>query len=264
MKLNFATRQLIRSCSNGYLATEFDPKNFVKEKTKIKDIFPYSSFILTAFDYDLSPIIMVSDLSEHTKNLGYNNLASIMLYEEQKMYKFFPKFNLNDKKEFFYEDPMSRPRVTLIGKLRKTKSKVHKDRFLSRHLASNLYAGFEDMNFFVMDILAAHLVGGFAQVKWFSNNDLKCKDFENFEKYENQIIEHMNNCHSESLKEYVRAFIPEYFENDSNWKLIGIDPDGFDLRMGSKILRYSFDKQINDPKKLKETFVNLYKLANSN
>ena len=88
-----------------------------------------------------------------------------MLCEEQKLYQYFPKFKNNP---FNYEDPMSRPRVTLIGKLQMTKRFNVKDRFLLRHPTSKLYSGFSDMNFYRLDIVGAHLVGGFASVKWFT------------------------------------------------------------------------------------------------
>ena len=56
----------------------------------MKSSFPYSTFTMTAFDYDLSPILLMSDLSEHTTNLINDNNASLMLTEEKKkLYKFF-------------------------------------------------------------------------------------------------------------------------------------------------------------------------------
>ena len=72
---------------------------------------------------------------------------------------------------------MSRPRITLIGKLKKTKDLNHRKRFISRHPASNLYANFKDMNFYKMDVKSAHLIGGFAQVKWFTSEDIFVKTF---------------------------------------------------------------------------------------
>ena len=173
MKINFKARQLVRSAHRGYLSTEFDSKNFKNIRTQMNTPFSYSTFTLAAFDYDLSPILLLSDLSEHTKNLQEKNSASLMLCEEKKLYKFFPKF---DNKVSSYEDPMSRPRVTLIGKLKKTKDPNHKKRFISRHPASNLYANFADMNFYKMDIKSAHLIGGFAQVKWFTSEEFLCKN----------------------------------------------------------------------------------------
>ena len=69
-----------------------------------------------------------------------------MLCEEQKAVSLFPSIQ-KKKNPFNYEDPMSRPRVTLIGKLKITKNLNHKTRFLNRHPTSNLYANFSDMNF---------------------------------------------------------------------------------------------------------------------
>ena len=69
MKINFKARQLVRSAIRGYLSTEFDSKNFKNIKTQMNTPFSYSTFTLTAFDYDLSPILLLSDLSEHTKNV---------------------------------------------------------------------------------------------------------------------------------------------------------------------------------------------------
>ena len=43
-----------------------------------------------------------------------------MLCEERKLYNYFPKFKTDNSS---YEDPMSRPRVTLIGKIKKLKQK---------------------------------------------------------------------------------------------------------------------------------------------
>ena len=84
-------------------------------------------------------------------------------------------------KNIAYEDPMSRPRVTLIGKIKKTNNTNLKKRFLARHPASKLYANFADMNIYKMEIKSAHLIGGFAQVKWFKKDDIICQNFKNFE-----------------------------------------------------------------------------------
>ena len=261
MNSNLITRQLIRSSSRGYLSSNFNPKNFKKISTNMKSSFPYSTFTMTAFDYDLSPILLMSDLSEHTTNLINDNNASLMLTEEKKLYKFFPKFVM---KNIAYEDPMSRPRVTLIGKIKKTNNSNLKKRFLTRHPASKLYANFADMNIYKMEIKSAHLIGGFAQVKWFKKDDIICQNFKNFEQNEDSIVSHMNNEHQESVNLYINKFLSEQLssnERKGNWKIVGVDPDGFDLRKNKILLRFPFEKQINDVKKLRGIFVGLHKKA---
>ncbi|PPR43339.1 MAG: hypothetical protein CFH30_00233 [Alphaproteobacteria bacterium MarineAlpha8_Bin1] len=263
MNINFAARQLVRSCSKGFLSTDFDPGNFSSKKTSIKNVFPYSTFTLTAFDYDLSPILLLSDLSEHTQNLKFKKLCSLMICEEQKMYEFFPKFLYNKKLSYEYEDPMSRPRITLIGELSVTNNKRHLERFLARHPTSTFYSSFSDMNFYIMKIKSAHLVGGFAQVKWFDANEIICKNFSNFFSHEKSIIKHMNECHIESVNSYATNLIPNMKGSKNGWKLIGIDPDGFDLRKKDRIARFCFKEKVNNAKKLRGIFVHLHKLASS-
>ena len=67
---NHSVRQLIRSCTKGYLSTQLDKekskKNIIKSSTLP---IPYATFVSIASDYDASPILILSDLSEHTKNL---------------------------------------------------------------------------------------------------------------------------------------------------------------------------------------------------
>jgi len=259
MKINFKARQLVRSALKGYLSTEFDSRNFKNIRTQMNKPFSYSTFTLAAFDYDLSPILLLSDLSEHTKNIQEKNSASLMLCEERKLYKFFPKF---DNKISSYEDPMSRPRVTLIGKLKKTKDPNHKKRFILRHPASNLYANFKDMNFYKMDIKSAHLIGGFAQVKWFTSEDILCKNILNFKESEEDIINHMNSSHKTSIKLYINNLMQSEIsstQRKGDWNITGIDPDGFDMRKKQITARYFFDREVSNAKKLRGVFVNLHK-----
>ena len=139
-KIDFATRQLMRSSSRGYLATNMSENLKKKTSLEIEHIIPYVTFVMTAFDYDGGPLVLLSDLSEHTKNIGDNNIVSILFYEEQKNTSDFPVFKnknfikINDN----YEDPMSRPRLTVLGKLKKSFQIEHKKRFLKRHPASKL------------------------------------------------------------------------------------------------------------------------------
>jgi len=259
MKINFITRQLIRSAQKGFLATNFNPKNFDKINTTMRNTFPYSTFTLTAFDYDLSPIILLSDLSEHTTNILEDSSASIMLCEDKKLHKLFPKFN---RIKLEYEDPMSRPRVTLIGKIKKSTNKNHKKRFLSRHPVSSLYANFKDMNIYKMNVKSAHLIGGFAHVKWFKYQELVSKKFVNFEEMETDIIKHMNSHHAESINLYVNKLMTDQLsakDRNGKWRITGVDPDGFDLRKRNLLSRFYFKKELTDAKKLRGMFVSLHK-----
>lgn len=261
LTINFATRQLMRSSTRGYLGTQlFEVNKNTKALFSSKQNFiPYNTFVMVAFDYDASPLLILSDLSEHTKNINKNNFVSLLLYEEQKFTKFFPVFeNKFDKN--IYEDPMSRPRLTIIGKIDVFRNPNAKRRFLYRHPASKLYANFNDMNLYRIKIVSAHLTAGFAKVKWFEHNDLKCNSSSDFEKNELEILTHMNEHHSQSIKLYMKKF----FNKNGKWEIVGIDPEGFDLRFKSNVLRYNFENTLKSSNELRKIFVKLHKTASSN
>lgn len=261
--INFISRQLMRSSTKGYLSTEFCKKN--KEKVKIthlKKPIPFSSFIMTAFDYDGTPLLLLSELSEHTKNIKDNNIASLMFYEEIKNESFFPTFNY--KKIRFrcsYEDPMSRPRLTLLGKLELSSSISHKNRFINRHPASKLYANFADMKMYRFNIIKGHLTGGFAMVKWFEKDDLIYKITTGFEENEFGVMQHMNEEHQMSINLYANKLLNE--KKKKNWRITGIDPEGFDIRNGKNFNRLIFQKSLKDSKQLRKEFVLLHKKASN-
>ena len=258
--LNFATRQLIRSSTKGYLATELTVKNdhnsllFEKKKS-----IPYCTFVMVAFDYDCSPLILLSNLSEHTKNIFKNNNVSIMFYEEQQFLDYFPKFKKlkTQVTKLSYEDPMSRPRVTVIGNIEKSNLEYQKKRFILRHPESQLYASFADMNIYKLNIKSAHLTGGFAKVKWFKTNELNSTILDNFSENEFSILEHMNEQHQESINLYTKKL----FNIDGTWKIVGIDSEGFDLRSSKSVFRYIFDKSIKQIQDIKMNFIKLHKKA---
>ena len=71
----------------------------------------------------------------------------------------------------------------------------------------------------------------------------------------------MNLEHQESIALYLEKLTPNFSGSSKGWKIIGIDPDGFDLRKRDKLIRFYFEKSINDAKKLRGIFVHLHKLS---
>lgn len=258
--INYIARQLIRSCTKGYFATILDVKN-----EKNKDVFkknlpiPYSTFTMLACDYDGNPLLLLSDLSEHTKNLKKNKITSILLSEEQQFKNYFPIYKNKIRFSQNYQDPMSRPRITLIGEIIKDTRKSSRLRFLNRHPSSNLYAGFKDMNIYKLQIISGHLIGGFAQVKWFSKGELICKSDDSFMEDEEMIMQHMNQEHQKSINLYAKAFLG--YKGKKNWCITGIDSEGFDMRLSGKVMRINFDESLVNSKKLRKFFVTLHKRA---
>ena len=118
--------------------------------------YPFASLVNVATDVDGAPLILVSKLATHTANLEVDGRASLLLAETGK------------------GDALAHPRLTVLGTFAPVAREGADDarirrRFLARHPKSELYAGFGDFAFWRMDVVSAHLNGGFARAA-----DLSC------------------------------------------------------------------------------------------
>jgi putative heme iron utilization protein len=135
---------------------DFDPVRTAKELLRTRRAgtlatldrntgHPFASLVTVATDSDGAPVILISRLSTHTANLEADGRASILLAATGK------------------GDPLAHPRLTVLGTMRPATEERVRARFLARHPKSELYAGFADFSFWRLDMISAHLNGGFAR-----------------------------------------------------------------------------------------------------
>src|ERR1700683_5075974 len=87
-------RSLMRACERATLATVLGD---------LGEAWPYASLVLVASDFDAAPLLFISDLAEHTKNLKRSPRASLL---------FDGSLGL--------ADPLTGSRVTVLGELKPT------------------------------------------------------------------------------------------------------------------------------------------------
>ena len=102
--------------------------------------------MLVAVDHDLSPILLLSDLAEHSKAIAADPRVSLLFDGTGGL-----------------AQPLTGPRVTLLGRAAETDDDRLKRRFLRRHPDAAMYAGFKDFHFYKVTLERAHLVGGLRQ-----------------------------------------------------------------------------------------------------
>ena len=104
-------------------------------------------------------------------------------------------------------------------------------RFLARHPKSELYAGFGDFAFWRMDVVSAHLNGGFARAADLTAAELltEISDARTLVEAEADAIAHMNADHAEACRLYATKLLGA---PDGDWRCVGIDPDGLELQRG--------------------------------
>jgi heme iron utilization protein len=108
---------------------------------------PFTSLVNVAVGDDLAPLLLISDLSHHTKCLKANRQASVMLHAP---------INTDD-------DPMLTFRATITGAFEMTTHELAAKPFLARHPYAEMYSQFGDFNFWRLQADHAHIIAGFGR-----------------------------------------------------------------------------------------------------
>jgi len=208
---------------------------------------PFTSLVNVATDVDGAPLILTSRLATHTANLEADSRASVLLAETGK------------------GDPLAHPRLTVLGRFaavakESAEAARVRRRFLARHPKSELYAGFGDFSFWRMQVVSAHLNGGFARAADLQAHDVltDVSDAADLIAAEEGAIAHMNADHAAAIELYAVDLLGEA---EGPWKISGIDPDGADLIAGDRIARLPFRNRVTSASALRAALVALAKQA---
>tara|TARA_B100000315_G_scaffold259087_2_gene313554 strand:+ start:1081 stop:1824 length:744 start_codon:yes stop_codon:yes gene_type:complete len=212
-----AARTLVRGCDNAVLSTG-----------QTDNGWPYGSLVMTACDYEGRPIMLLSDLAEHSKNLKQDTRVSLV-------------FDATDG----LEDRLTGARVTVMGRAAVTNELVNRRRYLARHPSAAAYADFDDFNFYTLEVIKVHQVAGFGRIDWIPGADFLYQNssFGEFAAIEVQIVE---NFKDRSLDMKLLCSGITLAGIDDDWEFTGVDPEGCDLRAGGRVGRLKFNKPVND------------------
>ena len=192
---------------------------------------PYASLVLAAFDLDGSPLLYLSDLAQHSKNLRADTRASL-LFESGRP----------------GADPLAAPRLTLLGEIRPVEEPRLHARFMARHPSNLPYAGFRDFRLYRMAVARAHLVAGFGRIAWIDGPEfLFAGGTGALAAAEAALVEELN-------RHYVAAAPGA---RRQGWQASGIDPEGVDLRREDKTARLDFAAPAASPEAVREALAQL-------
>ena len=135
-------REIIRKADRATLAT-----TAVRGKAGANGPWPYASQVLTTCDDQGNPLLLISDLADHTRNIR-NDARVSLLYSGPAV-----------------DEPLG-PRVTLQGEAGQLDKGPLLEIYLQRHPSAKLYAGFADFHLFGVRPVRAHLVAGFGKAYW--------------------------------------------------------------------------------------------------
>lgn len=212
--------------------------------------WPYGSLVLTALDHDGSPVLLISTLAEHTRNLDADDRVSLLFDGTAGL-----------------AEPLTGPRLTVLGRARRLPRGAGDEprlraRFLARHPGATLYADFGDFGFFSVAVTRAHLVAGFGRIHWIDAAALLGPPAPALIDREADVISHMNEDHADAIALYATVLLHQpAAPADQAWVATGIDPEGLDLRCGGRVARLPFDKRVEDAEAARVELVRLVKRA---
>jgi putative heme iron utilization protein len=227
-EMSRTARDLVRSLDRAALATALPVQG---------GAWPYASLVLVVVDHDLSPVLLLSDLAEHTKAILADSRVSLLFDGTQGL-----------------EQPLTGPRVTLVGRAQRTRDPRLHGRFLARHPDAGMYAGFKDFNFYRVVVERAHLVAGFGKIRWLSAAELAGPVAPGLAESEGGIVRHMNEDHADAIQLYAGRLLGLA---GSDWRMTGIDAEGIDLRQGGQVARLTFDAPLGAANEARKALVEL-------
>jgi putative heme iron utilization protein len=225
-----AARSLLRRSRQGALATLMAGSGD-----------PYCSLVNVASHAEGSPILLISRLALHTKNILADSRVSLMLDERAE------------------GDPLEGSRIMLAGRAEEAAApdlESLRRRYLNAHPSAQVFVDFKDFSFFRIRPLGAHLVAGFGRIL-----DLRPEQFLTdisdagaLLEAEQGALDHMNADHRDATNLYATRLLGA---DPADWRCTGCDPDGIDIQSGSEILRLDFPQRVTGPGELRKMLVRL-------
>jgi putative heme iron utilization protein len=226
-------KRLIRVARRGALATK-DAESGA----------PYASLVAVAAAADGAPLLLLSGLARHTKNLAAEQRVALLVEDVD------------------LADPLSGPRVTISGVIAPTADPEARRRYLARHPSAESFAGFGDFNFYRIEPEVGHLVAGFGRISTLGRADIvtDVSDAAELLTAEEGAVAHMNSDHADALGLYATKLLgaPE-----ADWRCDGLDPEGVELSANGRALYLRFPERVRGPGPLRQVLKQLADQARS-
>ncbi|MGC2854966.1 HugZ family protein [Novispirillum sp. DQ9] len=210
---------------------------------------PYASLVTMAVDHDASPILLLSGLADHTRNLRADARVSLLVDAARDL-----------------PNPQTGPRLTVIGRAVEVSDPDGRERlarrFLARHPGAALYAGFGDFAFWTVVVERAHFVGGFARAVWLDDGITRpAAEADAFAAVEPGAVAHMNADHADALGALAAAALGGGESGD--WRMTALDAQGILLRNGDddRVFHIPFDPALASPSEVRPRLVEMTRQA---
>ncbi|MDX1384868.1 MAG: DUF2470 domain-containing protein [Thermoanaerobaculia bacterium] len=205
--------------------------------------YPFGSVVPYCLDRRGRPVVLISDIAEHTHNVLADPRASLLIRAEG-------------------HDVQVAARLTVVARAEKLEDGIDEaaERYYRYFPASRGYHEVHDFSFFVLEPVRFRWIGGFGDIRWIEPPELLVTNpFDRAQ--EEAIVSHMNEDHADSMRGYCRALAGLEVGEDETVRMTGIDAEGCDLRAGDRHVRLRFSEPATTPGRARERLVEMARQA---
>src|SRR5215467_13521619 len=189
---------------------------------------PYCSLVNVAATPDAAPLLLISRLAVHTKNILADNRVSLMLDERVA------------------GDPLEGARIMVAGRAEELAGEaaaLARRRYLAAHPSSDAFADFKDFAFFRIAPSGLHLVCRLLLEKKKKPEQFltDITDAADLLESEASAVEHMNEDHRDAMNLYATKLLGA---ESADWRCSGCYPDGMDMQAEGRTLRLDFPERV--------------------
>ena len=203
--------------------------------SKVVPGFPFGSAVPYCLDDQGRPLILISRIAQHTHNLQQDAKCSLLVGERDA------------------EDVQAAGRLTLLAEARQLTEEgavaAAAQRYYRYFPDSRNYHTAHDFDFWVLQPVRWRYIGGFGAIHWLQDVNLANPHAGESER---GMLEHMNDDHASAIAHYVQlAGLPQH----EPAQLVGIDSEGFHLRIGKALHWLAFPTSCNNPGAVRQALV---------
>jgi hypothetical protein len=201
--------------------------------------YPFGSVVPFVLDHAAQPVILVSRLAEHTKNMSADPRASLLVHDAA-------------------QDVQNAARLTLVGDAEPIAGVgAVAARYLRRFPDAQALLDLGDFGFWLLRPRFIRHIAGFGAIRSITPESFAPPP-NHLAEAEDEIVAHMNVDHTDALRAYCRQATGVAPESAA---LVGVDCDGIDVRADRAMVRIEFDEPVTNAGKAREALVALARQA---
>ncbi|CAM3545953.1 HugZ family protein [Parendozoicomonas haliclonae] len=224
-------REFLRTEYHGVLSTQ----------SRVLEGYPFGSVVPYCLDGDGYPVLQISTLAQHTRNIDKNSKVSLIIAQSGM------------------DDVQTGARLTWVGDAEQITDEETIERYYQFFPEARGYHKTHEFNFYRIVPVRNRYIGGFGDIHWLEN-DLIVEPNPFAGAVEHGVVSHMNDDHGDAIVKYcVNAGIE--LPEGSKPQMAGVDQFGMNIRFDQKIVRIPFAEKAEEAGDIRRILVAMAKAA---